>query len=149
MHKNATKCNETLSKWCKNKHGASKMMDTLETYHPLILVIDDPPPRRPQPPRLPPTSSWAERLQHGQNRAEAGASSMATIANHSTTGAHSPPPFSMGTTATLAQPSATSSSRTRPLCPALRNPSAAGILLGCSCSYWCREGEARRLPSML
>jgi hypothetical protein len=35
MHKNATKCNETLSKWCKNKHGASKIMDTLETYHPL------------------------------------------------------------------------------------------------------------------
>ena len=34
MHKNATKCNETLSKWYKNKHGASKIMDTLETYHP-------------------------------------------------------------------------------------------------------------------
>jgi hypothetical protein len=33
MHKNATKCNETLSKWCKNKHGASKIMNTLETYH--------------------------------------------------------------------------------------------------------------------
>jgi hypothetical protein len=32
MHKNATKCNETLSKWCKNKHGASKIMDTLEAY---------------------------------------------------------------------------------------------------------------------
>jgi hypothetical protein len=32
MHKNAMKCNETLSKWCKNKHGASKIMDTLETY---------------------------------------------------------------------------------------------------------------------
>jgi hypothetical protein len=32
MHKNATKYNETLSKWCKNKHGASKIMDTLETY---------------------------------------------------------------------------------------------------------------------
>jgi hypothetical protein len=29
MHKNAMKCNETLSKWCKNKHGASKIMDTL------------------------------------------------------------------------------------------------------------------------
>jgi hypothetical protein len=27
------KCNETLSKWCKNKLGASKIMDTLETYH--------------------------------------------------------------------------------------------------------------------
>jgi hypothetical protein len=33
MYKNATKCNETLSKWCKNKHGASKIMDMLETYH--------------------------------------------------------------------------------------------------------------------
>jgi hypothetical protein len=33
MHKSATKCNETLSKWCKNNHGASKIMDTLETYH--------------------------------------------------------------------------------------------------------------------
>jgi hypothetical protein len=33
MHKNATKCNETLSKWCKNKHGASKNIDTFETYH--------------------------------------------------------------------------------------------------------------------
>jgi hypothetical protein len=32
MHRNAIKCNETLSKWCKNKHGASKIMDTLETY---------------------------------------------------------------------------------------------------------------------
>jgi hypothetical protein len=32
MHKNATKCNETLSKWCKNKHGALQIMDTLETY---------------------------------------------------------------------------------------------------------------------
>jgi hypothetical protein len=33
MHKNARKCNETLSKWCKNKHGASKIMDTLKMYH--------------------------------------------------------------------------------------------------------------------
>jgi hypothetical protein len=32
MHKNAPKCNETLNKWCKNKHGASKIMDMLETY---------------------------------------------------------------------------------------------------------------------
>jgi hypothetical protein len=32
MHKNATKCNKTLSKWCKNKHEASKIMETLETY---------------------------------------------------------------------------------------------------------------------
>jgi hypothetical protein len=33
MHKSATKCNETIGKWCKNKHGASKIIDTLETYH--------------------------------------------------------------------------------------------------------------------
>jgi hypothetical protein len=33
MHKNATKWNETLSKWCKNKYGALKIIDTLETYH--------------------------------------------------------------------------------------------------------------------
>jgi hypothetical protein len=33
MHKNATKCNETIGKWCKNKHGASKIIDTFETYH--------------------------------------------------------------------------------------------------------------------
>jgi hypothetical protein len=32
MHKSATKCNERLVKWCKNKHGASKIIDTLETY---------------------------------------------------------------------------------------------------------------------
>jgi hypothetical protein len=33
MHKNATKCDKTLSKWYKNKHGASKIIDTFETYH--------------------------------------------------------------------------------------------------------------------
>jgi hypothetical protein len=33
MHKNATKCNEIIGKWCKNKHGASKITDTFETYH--------------------------------------------------------------------------------------------------------------------
>jgi hypothetical protein len=38
MHKNATKCNETLNKWCKNKHGASKIIDTLETYQPAMGV---------------------------------------------------------------------------------------------------------------
>jgi hypothetical protein len=32
MHKSATKCNKTLSIWCKNKHGASKIIDTFETY---------------------------------------------------------------------------------------------------------------------
>jgi hypothetical protein len=45
MHKSATKYNETLGKWCKNKHGASKIMDTLETYHVLYIAfinIDQP-----------------------------------------------------------------------------------------------------------
>jgi hypothetical protein len=37
MHKSATKCNETVGKWCKNKHGASKIIDTLETYHSCLL----------------------------------------------------------------------------------------------------------------
>jgi hypothetical protein len=32
MHKSATRCNETIGKWCKNKHGASKIIDTFETY---------------------------------------------------------------------------------------------------------------------
>jgi hypothetical protein len=32
MHKSATKCNNTIGKWCKNKHGASKIIDTFETY---------------------------------------------------------------------------------------------------------------------
>jgi hypothetical protein len=32
MHKSATKCNKTIGKWCKNKHGASKIIDTFETY---------------------------------------------------------------------------------------------------------------------
>jgi hypothetical protein len=40
MHKNATKCNETLRKWCKNKHGASKIMDTLETYQSSVPIKD-------------------------------------------------------------------------------------------------------------
>jgi hypothetical protein len=32
MHKDATKCYKTQSKWCVNKHGASKIIDTFETY---------------------------------------------------------------------------------------------------------------------
>jgi hypothetical protein len=32
MHKSTTKCNKTVGKWCKNKHGASKIIDTFETY---------------------------------------------------------------------------------------------------------------------
>jgi hypothetical protein len=42
MHKNATKCNETLSKWCKNKHGASKIIDTFETYQVSPIVAEAP-----------------------------------------------------------------------------------------------------------
>jgi hypothetical protein len=34
MHKNATKCKKTQSKWCINKHGASKLIDTFEMYQP-------------------------------------------------------------------------------------------------------------------
>jgi hypothetical protein len=34
MHKSATKYNETIGKWCKNKHGASKIIDMLETWAP-------------------------------------------------------------------------------------------------------------------
>jgi hypothetical protein len=41
MHKNATKCNETIGKWCKNKHGASKIIDTFETYQGTTLMIDN------------------------------------------------------------------------------------------------------------
>jgi hypothetical protein len=37
MHKSATKCNETTGKWCKNKHGASKIIDTFETYQQQTL----------------------------------------------------------------------------------------------------------------
>jgi hypothetical protein len=32
MHKSAPKCNETIGKWYKNKHGASKIIDTFQTY---------------------------------------------------------------------------------------------------------------------
>jgi hypothetical protein len=32
MHKSATKCNKIVGKWWKNKHGASKIIDTFETY---------------------------------------------------------------------------------------------------------------------
>jgi hypothetical protein len=32
MHKNATKCNKTQSKWCINKHGTLQIIDTFETY---------------------------------------------------------------------------------------------------------------------
>jgi hypothetical protein len=37
MYKSATKCNKTVGKWCKNKHGASKIIDTLETYQPPLI----------------------------------------------------------------------------------------------------------------
>jgi hypothetical protein len=32
MHKSAMKCNKTIGKWCKNKHEASKIIDTFEMY---------------------------------------------------------------------------------------------------------------------
>jgi hypothetical protein len=40
MHKSATKCNETLGKWCKNKHGASKIIDTFETYQSSFRILN-------------------------------------------------------------------------------------------------------------
>jgi hypothetical protein len=36
MHKNATKYNKTQSKWCINRHGASKIIDSFETYQSSI-----------------------------------------------------------------------------------------------------------------
>jgi hypothetical protein len=39
MHKNATKCNKTQSKWCINKHGASKIIDTFGTYHDVTTKV--------------------------------------------------------------------------------------------------------------
>jgi hypothetical protein len=39
MHKSAMKCNKTVGKWCKNKHGASKIIDTFETYQPTSSTI--------------------------------------------------------------------------------------------------------------
>jgi hypothetical protein len=38
MHKSAPKCNETVGKWNKNKYGASKIIDTLETYQSYLLL---------------------------------------------------------------------------------------------------------------
>jgi hypothetical protein len=39
MHKSATKCNETVGKWSKNKHGASKIIDTFETYQSTAFYV--------------------------------------------------------------------------------------------------------------
>jgi hypothetical protein len=38
MHKNATKCNKTQSKWCINKREVSKIIDTFETYQEVATV---------------------------------------------------------------------------------------------------------------
>jgi hypothetical protein len=59
MHKNTTKCNKTLSKWCNNKHGASKIIDTFETYqsHRGVGLVEVVPSVRDKPPQhvgLPP-----------------------------------------------------------------------------------------------
>jgi hypothetical protein len=40
MRKNAMKCNKTQSKWCINKHGASKIIDRFETYQYLADTPD-------------------------------------------------------------------------------------------------------------
>jgi hypothetical protein len=40
MHKNATKCNKTQSKWCINKHGASKNTGfSLSAHGPALFVL--------------------------------------------------------------------------------------------------------------
>jgi hypothetical protein len=39
MHKNATKCNKTQSKWCIKKHGASKIIGTFETYQGRLSLL--------------------------------------------------------------------------------------------------------------
>jgi hypothetical protein len=44
MHKSAMKCNKTIGKWCKNKHGASKIIDKFETYHCLLAAAVEVPP---------------------------------------------------------------------------------------------------------
>jgi hypothetical protein len=33
------KCNKTQSKWCINKHGSSKIIDTFEMYQPLGVSL--------------------------------------------------------------------------------------------------------------
>jgi hypothetical protein len=40
MDKNAMKCNKTQSKWCINKHGASKIIDMFEMYQAPHLRLD-------------------------------------------------------------------------------------------------------------
>jgi hypothetical protein len=47
MHENAMKCNKTQSKWCINKHGASKIIDMFETYQgapPYVVAASVPSP---------------------------------------------------------------------------------------------------------
>jgi hypothetical protein len=58
MHKDITMCNKTQSKWCINKHGASKIIDTFETYHPPLWWRKCPKtPPIPARPTMPPISS--------------------------------------------------------------------------------------------
>jgi hypothetical protein len=33
------KCNKTQNKWCINKHGASKIIDTFETYQSTVRIV--------------------------------------------------------------------------------------------------------------
>jgi hypothetical protein len=41
MHKNATKCNKIQSKWCINKHGALKIIDTFAMYQGHKAIMFD------------------------------------------------------------------------------------------------------------
>jgi hypothetical protein len=74
MHKSATKCNEIIGKWCKNKHGASKIIDTLETYHFVHRSGAAPtgcprPTNHPLPSPLPWAKLWCHQQQRGISKA--------------------------------------------------------------------------------
>jgi hypothetical protein len=65
MHKNTTKFNETLSKWCKNKHGALKIIDTFETYQrPMEMA----PGALPRPGRVPEQRLLSPKIRRRQRR---------------------------------------------------------------------------------
>jgi hypothetical protein len=72
-----SKCNKTQSKWCINKHGASKIIDLFEMYHasprPAFLPLAAAPHRSSPPLAAPPlpylaSPPWPERevLLHGR-----------------------------------------------------------------------------------
>jgi hypothetical protein len=62
-----SKCNKTQSKWCINKHGASKIIDLFEMYHAsprrASLPLTAAPRRSPLPLLHLPSPTWPPR--HG------------------------------------------------------------------------------------